>query len=52
MPSIAPRGATAKPVRCITVLDELNMKTDTIQQLTYQLCYLYYNWQGYVVMIH
>lgn len=46
--SKAPASATAGPARFITTVDDMSMSSDGLQQFTYQLCYLYYNWQGSV----
>jgi len=46
IPSQAPPNATARPTRFIVVRDDLNIDTDTLQNLTNQLCYIYLNWTG------
>lgn len=46
VPSIAPKGATARPGRFIVVEDAAELSDDQLQILTNQLCCLYFNWQG------
>ena len=37
---------TVTPTHYVVIHDSANMKTDHVQQLTYKLCHLYYNWPG------
>jgi len=37
---------TVTPTHYVVIHDTANMKTDHVQQLTYKLCHLYYNWPG------
>ena len=37
---------TVTPTHYIVIHDTASMKTDRVQQLTYKLCHLYYNWPG------
>ena len=37
---------TVTPTPNVVIHDTANMKTDHVQQLTYKLCHLYYNWPG------
>jgi len=37
---------TVIPTHYVVIHDTTNMKTDNVQQLTYKLCHLYYNWPG------
>lgn len=46
VPSTAPPGATATPTKFIIVRDDNNFGSDDIQNLTYQLCWMYSNWTG------
>jgi len=46
VPSVAPPGATARPTRFVVVKDECGFNSDDLQNLTNQMCYLYYGWQG------
>jgi len=46
VPSIAPRGASARPTRFICVRDDININSDDLQTLTNAMCYLYFNWPG------
>ena len=39
---------TVTPTNYVVIHDTANMKTDRVQQLTYKLCHLYYNWPGTV----
>lgn len=39
---------TVTPTRYIVIYDNTDLKTDNIQQLTYKMCHLYYNWSGTV----
>jgi aubergine-like protein len=40
------RQGTVTPTHYVVIHDTANMKTDHVQQLTYKLCHLYYNWPG------
>lgn len=40
------RQGTVTPTHYVVIHDSANMKTDHVQQLTYKLCHLYYNWPG------
>ncbi|CAO1310298.1 unnamed protein product [Diamesa serratosioi] len=42
------REGTTTPSHYIVVQDENNFSPDILQQLTYKLCFLYYNWPGTV----
>jgi len=48
VPSIAPPGATARPTRFVVMKDELGFtnNADALQNMTNQMCYMYYNWPG------
>lgn len=46
IPSEAPPKACSRPTRFITVRDDLNISNDKLQQMTNQMCYMYYNWSG------
>jgi len=48
VPSIAPPGATARPTRFIVVRDDVGFtnNADALQQMTNQMCYMYFNWPG------
>lgn len=48
VPSIAPPGATARPTRFVVMKDELGFTSnaDALQNMTNQMCYMYYNWPG------
>ena len=37
---------TVIPTHYVVIHDTANMKTDHVQQLTYKMCHLYYNWPG------
>ena len=37
---------TVTPTHYVVIHDTASMKTDHVQQLTYKLCHLYYNWPG------
>jgi len=37
---------TVTPTHYVVIHGTANMKTDHVQQLTYKLCHLYYNWPG------
>lgn len=37
---------TATPTKYSTILNEANLSSDQLQQLTYHLCHNYYNWFG------
>lgn len=42
------RQGTVSPTHYIVVEDSSNFSVDIIQQLSYKLCFLYYNWPGAV----
>lgn len=40
------RQGTVSPTHLIVVHDEIDLKVDIVQRLSYKLCFLYYNWPG------
>lgn len=39
---------TVTPTHYVVVYDNTDLKSDIIQQLSYKMCHLYYNWTGTV----
>lgn len=39
-------SGTATPSRFIVIYDEIGLPAHELQQLTYKLCHLYFNWAG------
>jgi len=46
VPSLAPPKATARPTRFIVLRDDIGFSTDNLQNMTNQMCYMYFNWPG------
>ena len=42
------RQGTVSPTHYVTVDDTSNLKIDQIQQITYRMTHMYYNWPGTV----
>lgn len=42
------RQGTVSPTHYIVVLDDADFPPDTLQRLSYKMCFLYYNWPGSV----
>jgi hypothetical protein len=39
---------TVSSTHYVVIHDTANMKTDHVQQLTYKMCHLYFNWPGII----